>query len=435
VSILQSALAVFVLLGAYLLIVLERVDRTLAALLGGTTLIVAGVLNQREAVGVIDFNTLGLLAGMMLIVSVARKSGVFSYVAIRAAQLVRASPAGVLAIFSLITALLSAFVNNVTVVLLVVPVTFVVCEELGIGAYPFLFSEVLASNIGGTATLIGDPPNILIGSATGLGFDAFAWHLAPISFAILLLQLAAVHLLWGSKLKADSECRQRVMAIRAGMAIEDRYLLICSVIVTTAVLAALIAADLLQLQPATIALSGAGILLLLQSLPQSRAVRSEQLNHALSDVEWTMLIFLVGLFVMIGAVQKAGLLATVGKFLLAVSGHSPELAASILLWLSALLSAMVDNVPYVAAMIPVVKGIAPVLGGAKAPGPMWWALALGAGLGGNGTLIGATANIAMASLAERAGLRFSFVEFALRAFPLMLASVAVAQMYILWRYF
>jgi Na+/H+ antiporter NhaD/arsenite permease-like protein len=314
VSVLQSALAVLVLLGAYLLIVLERIDRTIAALLGGTALIVAGVLDQREAVGVIDFNTLGLLAGMMLIVSVARKSGVFSYVAIRAAQFVRASPAGVLAIFSLITALLSAFINNVTVVLLVVPVTFVVCDELGIGAYPFLFSEVLASNIGGTATLIGDPPNILIGSATGLGFDAFAWHLGPISLAVLLLQPAAVHLLWGGKLKADPECRQRVMAIRAGKAIEDRYLLICSVIVITAVLVALVATDVLQLQPATIALSGAGILLLLQSLRQSRAVRSEQLNHALSDVEWTMLIFLVGLFVMIGAVQKAGVLAIIGNF-------------------------------------------------------------------------------------------------------------------------
>jgi Na+/H+ antiporter NhaD/arsenite permease-like protein len=435
VSVLQSALAVVVLLGAYLLIIFERIDRTVAALLGGTALIVAGVLGQHEAVGFIDFNTLGLLAGMMLIVSVARKSGMFSYAAIRAAQLVRASPAGVLAIFALITALLSAFVNNVTVVLLVVPVTFVVCGELGIGAYPFLFSEVLASNIGGTATLIGDPPNILIGSATGLGFDAFAWNLAPIGFAILVLQLAAVHLLWGKTLKADSECRRRVMAIRAGKAIEDRYLLICSILVITAVLGALIAADVLHLEPATIALSGAGILLMLQSLPQARAARSDQLNRALSDVEWTMLIFLVGLFVMIGAVQKAGVLAVIGKFLLAVSGHSPGMAATILLWLSALLSAIVDNVPYVAAMIPVVKGIAPALDGANAAGPMWWALALGAGLGGNGTLIGASANIAVAALAERGGLRFSFVEFALRAFPLMLASVGVAQVYILWRYF
>lgn len=434
-SALQSTVAVLVLVGAYLLIIFERIDRTVAAMLGGGALIVLGVLNQREAIGFVDFNTLGLLAGMMLIASVARKSGVFSYLAIRAAQLVRASPAGVLASFALITALLSAFVNNATVVLLVVPVTFVVCAELGMDAYPLLFSEILASNIGGTATLIGDPPNILIGSATGLGFNAFASHLAPISFAVLVLEIIVVHLLWGRRLKADPECRLRVMAIRADKAIDDPYLLICSVLVIGAVLAALIAADLLRLEPATVALCGAGILLLLQALPQARAVRREVLDRAISDVEWTMLIFLFGLFVMIGAVEKAGVLTTVGRYVLAASGQSPCVAATILLWLSALLSAIVDNVPYVAAMIPVVKGITPALGGAHAVAPLWWALALGAGLGGNGTLIGASANIAAAALAERGGLRFGFMEFAVRAFPLMLASIAVAQVYLLWRYF
>jgi Na+/H+ antiporter NhaD/arsenite permease-like protein len=325
-------------------------------------------------------------------------------------------------------------VNNVTVVLLVVPVTFVVCDELGINPYPFLFSEVLASNIGGTATLIGDPPNIIIGSATGLGFDAFAWHLAPICLIILVLQIAAVHVLWGKTMDAAHECRQRVMAIHAGRAIEDRYILVCSAAVISAVLAALIAAGMLRLEPATVALSGAGVLLLLQSARQPRAERSEALRHTLRDIEWTMLIFLVGLFVMIGAVQKAGLLGVIGKFLIAFSAHSPAIAAAIVLWLSGLLSALVDNVPYVAAMIPVIKGIAPALGGSKAMGPVWWALALGAGLGGNGTLIGASANIAVAALAERGGLRFGFMQFARRAFPLMLASIAVAQAYILWRY-
>ena len=434
-SALQSVLAVVVLLGAYFFIVFELVERTTAALIGAALLIVAGILNQREAIGFVDFNTLGLLAGMMLIASIARTSGVFSYFAIRAAQLVRASPAGVLAMFAVVTALLSAFVNNVTVVFLIVPVSFVVCDELQVNAYPFLFSEILASNIGGTATLIGDPPNILVGSATGLGFDAFARNLAPISLAILILQLMAVQMLWGRRLKADAQCRMRVMAIRAERAIEDRYLLICSLFVIAAVLAALIASDVLHLEAATVALFGAGALLLLQSLPLPRSARSEALNRAVSEVEWTMLVFLVGLFVMIGAVEKTGVLAAIGKYLLAVSGHNPDLAAIILLWLSAFLSAIVDNVPYVAAMIPVVKGIAPALGGAHAVLPLWWALALGAGLGGNGTLIGASANIAAAALAERSGLRFSFVEFALRAFPFMLASIGVAQLYLFWRYF
>ena len=236
-------------------------------------------------------------------------------------------------------------------------------------------------------------------------------------------------------MKVAPENRLRVMAIRAGQAIEDRYLLACSIVVIPAVVMALIAAGSLRLEPATIALTGAGVLLLLQSVRQPRARRGEQVNQALADVEWTMLIFLIGLFVMSGAIQKAGILGVVGKFLLASSGHNLGIAAAIVLWLSALLSAIVDNVPYVAAMIPVVKGVAPAFGGAHSIGPIWWSLALGAGLGGNGTLIGASANIAVAALAERSGLRFSFMEFALRAFPLMLASVAVAQGYIAWRYF
>ncbi|MGH6828054.1 MAG: SLC13 family permease [Rhizomicrobium sp.] len=424
-----------ILVGAFVLIVFERVDRAVVALLGAGLVIVLGLLDQAQAIAFIDFNTIGLLAGMMIIVSVSRKSGVFGYAAIRAAQFVRASPAGVLAAFALITAVLSAFVNNVTVVLLIVPVTFVVCGELGIGVYPFLFAEILASNIGGSATLIGDPPNILIGSATGLGFDDFAAQLAPVSIVILLLQIAAGHLLWGSQMRAAPEARARVMAIRAAEAIEDRYLLVCSLAVIAAVLAALIAANVLRLEPATIALSGAGLLLLLESLPHGRAARAENLAQALGDVEWTMLIFLAGLFVMIGAVQQAGVLRGLGDLLTAGAGHDLRLAASIVLWLSAVLSAIIDNVPYVAAMIPVVKSIAPALGGPKMLAPLWWALALGAGLGGNGTLIGSSANLTVAALAERSGVRFSFVAFSLRAIPLMLASVAVAQVYILWRYF
>jgi Na+/H+ antiporter NhaD/arsenite permease-like protein len=429
------AVSAAILVAAYALIVLERVDRTVVSLLGAGLVVVLGLLTQSEAIGFIDFNTIGLLAGMMIIVSIARKSGVFSYAAIAAAQLVRASPAGVLAAFALITAVPSAFVNNVTVVLLVVPVTFVVCGELGIGVYPFLFAEILASNIGGTATLIGDPPNILIGSATGLGFDAFAAQLAPVAAIILLLQLAAGHLLWGAKMKAAPESRARVMAIRAAEAIEDRYLLACSLAVLAAVLGAFTFASLLRIEPATIALCGAGVLLLLESLPQDRAARAGNVARALVEVDWTMLIFLAGLFVMIGAVKQAGVLTALGHLLVATAGHDLPVAASTVLWLSAVLSAIVDNVPYVAAMIPLIKGVAPALGGSQHLAPLWWSLALGAGLGGNGTLIGSSANLAVAALAERSGVRFSFTGFAIRAAPLMLASVAVAQAYVWWRYF
>lgn len=424
-----------ILVGAYVLVVFERVDRAVVALLGAALLLVLGILDQQEAIRFVDFNTVGLLAGMMIIVSIARRTGMFSYLAIRAAQLVHANPASVLAVFALVTAVLSAFVNNVTVVLLVVPVTFVVTGELGVRVYPFLFAEIFASNIGGTATLIGDPPNILIGSATGFGFNAFLAELAPVVAVILLLQIVAGHALWGRKFAAAPENRARVMAIRADQTIEDRYLLVCSLLVIFAVLAALIAAKTLGLEAATIALAGAGVLVLLESLPHARAGRSENIARALGDVEWTLLIFLVGLFVMVGGVEKAGVLGALGRILLAAGGHNPGLTASIVLWLSAVLSAIVDNVPYVAAMIPLIKGIAPALGGAHAVAPVWWSLALGAGLGGNGTLIGASANLTVAALAERGGARFRFAGFALRAFPLMLASVAVAQGYIIWRYF
>jgi Na+/H+ antiporter NhaD/arsenite permease-like protein len=428
-------LSAAILAFAYVLIVFERIDRALASLLGAGLVIVLGILDQRQAVGAIDVNTVGLLAGMMLIVSISRKSGVFGFVAIRAAQLVHASPAAVLAIFALITAVLSAFVNNVTVVLLIVPVTFVICDELRIGVYPFLIAEIFASNIGGCATLIGDPPNILIGSATGLSFDDFARELAPPAAAILLLQIAACHLLWGRTMRASPADRARVMALRAREAVEDPYLLVCSLAVIIAVLAALMAASALALEPATIAVLGAGVLLLLDSLPHPHATRTGNLVRALGEVEWTLLIFLIGLFVMIAGVQKTGVLPALGRALLAVAGHNPHLAAGVVLWLSAILSAIVDNVPYVAAMIPIIKGLAPSLGGAHALAPLWWSLALGSGLGGNGTLIGASANLTVAALAERSGVRFGFTAFALRAFPLMLASVALAHAYVAWRYY
>lgn len=424
-----------ILVAAFALIALDRMDRAVVALLGAVLVVLLGILDQAQAISVIDFNTLGLLAGMMLIVSVSRKSGVFGYAAIRATQLVGANPAGVLAVFIVITAVLSAFVNNVTVVLLVVPVTLVVCHELKVGPYPFLFAEILASNIGGTATLIGDPPNILIGSATGLDFDAFAANLAPAIAVLLLLQIVIGHAIWGSRIKAAAEDRARVMDIRAAETIDDRYLLVCSLAVIAAVVVALASASYLRLQPATIALCGAGILLLLESLHSDRASRTQNLARALADVEWTMIIFLAGLFVMIGAVEKTGLLAMMGRLLVSSSGHDARVASGFVLWISAVLSALVDNVPYVAAMIPLVKGAAPQFSGAHAIAPLWWSLALGAGLGGNGTLIGASANLTVAALAERSGVRFGFGSFAIRALPPMLASVALAHLYLLWRYY
>jgi Na+/H+ antiporter NhaD/arsenite permease-like protein len=423
-----------ILLGAYALIVFEMVNRAVVALLGACLLVMLGVLPQRQALAAVDFNTLGLLAGMMIIVSVACRSGLFSFLAIRTAQAVRASPAGILAAFAGVTALLSAFVNNVTIVSLTVPVTFIICGELKLPVYPFLVTEIFSSNIGGTATLIGDPPNVLIGSATGLSFDAFAANLAPVVCALLLLQILVCHMVWGRRLSASAEDRQRVMRIRAHEAIEDRYLLACSVAVIVGVVVGLVFASRLNLEPATITVFGAALLLLLQTLPKTRQQHSEIVGVALADVDWMTLVFLMGLFVMVGGIAHAGVLKTLGGLLLRASSHNAHLTATLILWLSAALSSVVDNVPYVAAMIPLIKGVAPELGNPQTLAPLWWSLALGAGLGGNGTLIGASANLTVAALAERNGTRFSFVDFTLAAMPLMLSTVAVANFYLAWRF-
>ncbi len=423
-----------ILAGAYVLIVFELVNRAVVALLGACLLVMLGVLSQPQALTAIDFNTLGLLAGMMIIVSVASRSGLFSFLAIRTAQLVGASPAGILAAFAVVTALLSAFVNNVTIVSLTVPVTFIICSELKLSVYPFLVTEIFSSNIGGTATLIGDPPNVLIGSATGLSFDAFAANLAPAICALLLFQILVCHVVWGRLLVASAEDRRRVMGIRAHEVIEDGYLLVCSLAVIVGVVAALVFATALHLEPATIAVFGAALLLLLQTFPKPRQRHGEIVGVALADVDWMTLMFLMGLFVMVGGLAHAGVLKTLGGLLLSASGRNVHLAATLVLWLSAALSSVVDNVPYVAAMIPLIKGVAPELGTPQTLAPLWWSLALGAGLGGNGTLIGASANLTVAALAERSGVRFSFVDFTVAAMPLMLATVAFANLYLAWRF-
>ncbi|MBU6472745.1 MAG: ArsB/NhaD family transporter [Alphaproteobacteria bacterium] len=428
-----AACAIF--LGTYVFIVSERVNRAVIAMLGAGLVIILGVLTQEQAIRAVDFNTLGLLAGMMMIVGVARKSGLFGYIAIRAAQLVKASPAGILLALTLVTAVFSAFLDNVTTVLLIVPVTFIICGELKVSPYPFLVTEIFAGNIGGTATLIGDPPNILIGSAAHLPFNAFVVNLAPVVAVILVLQMIANHFIWGIRLAAAPEEKARVMRLKSAEMIIDRWLLWCSLIVIGAVMAAFIYARQLHLEAGTIALTGAAVMMLCETLPHHHHRHPELVTGAFHEVEWITLFFFVGLFVVVGGVEHAGLLRLAGHQLIALTGGNKAVAAYGILWSSALFSAVVDNIPFVATMIPLMKDMAPALGGPAAMEPLWWSLALGACLGGNGTLVGASANLTVAGLAEKNGLRFSFVKFTLAALPLMLASVAVAQVYLMWRYF
>jgi Na+/H+ antiporter NhaD/arsenite permease-like protein len=416
-------------------IMTERVNRAIAALLGGGVAIAAGLLTQEEAIEAVDFNTLALLSGMMIVVGVAKKSGLFGYVAIKSVQLTRGSPAGILFTLSAITAVFSALLDNVTTVLLIVPVTLVICSELHVRPYPFLFAEIFASNIGGTSTLIGDPPNILIGSAVGLTFNDFVFALAPVVIVIFALQSLAMHLYWGRNIEASEEHRARVMANNAAAMIEDPQLLRYSLAVIVMVLAAFVMARTLNLEAGTIALLGGAILMLLDTLRRPREHHAEAVTEAFHEVEWITIFFFVGLFIVVGSLEKAGVLELLSKELLALTGGDVRTTALYVLWGAAILSAIVDNIPFVATMIPLISGIAPEMGGEEAILPVWWALALGACLGGNGTLIGASANLTVAGIAEKSGAPIRFLPFMLTAFPQMLLSIAICHIYLLWRFF
>ena len=419
---------------AYVTIMTDRLNRAVVALLGAGLMIVTGILSQDEAIRGVDFNTIGLLAGMMLIVGITRRSGVFEYVAIWSAKVVKANPAGVLALLSIVTAVFSAFLDNVTTVLLIVPVTFAICRELKVPPYPFLFNQIIASNIGGTATLIGDPPNIIIGSAANLAFDQFVVHLAPVIVVVLAVQVLITHLVWGRKLHAAPEDRARVMAMDERAAITDWKLLKQALAVLAAVIVAFVVARFIGLLPATIAMFGAAVLLLLDSHGRTSEEQTHHVHGRLSELEWITLFFFIGLFILVAGVERAGLLDILARKLVAATGGEMTTMAFTVLWASAILSAIIDNIPFVATMIPVIKDMAPVFGGAEHLMPLWWALALGACLGGNGSLIGASANLIVAGTAERQGVPFKFRTFTMTAFPLMLISVAISHVYLWLRY-
>jgi len=418
----------------YAAIMSERVNRAIVSLLGASLMIVTGLLTQEEAVRGVDFNTLGLLIGMMVIVAITRRSGLFQFLAIWSAKRVKADPWGILVMLALVTAVTSAFLDNVTTVLLVTPVTLLITEELGIHPYPLLFGEILASNIGGTATLIGDPPNIMIGSATGLTFNQFLTNLAPIIVVILAATLGAIYFIWGRKLHATEEARARVMSFSEREAITDAPLLRQALFVLALVVIGFVFAHRLGLEPATVALGGAALLLLLHNLGRNAEEQSEDVHRTFGEVEWVTIFFFVGLFIVVYGVDRAGVLKLLAHKLLAATGGNLSVTATAVLWASAGLSAVVDNIPFVATMIPLIKSMGPTFGGASHLMPLWWALSLGACLGGNGTLVGASANLTVAGISERGGYPIRFMPFLRHALPLMLMSIVISNIYLYFRY-
>jgi len=412
-------LAAGIFLLTYGFIITERVHRTVAALLGGMAMILLGVLPQSQAFHSIDWNVIFLLAGMMAIANVLRETGLFQWIAVQAVRLGQGEPLRILIILSVVTALTSALLDNVTIVVLIAPVTLFVAASLRVSPIPFLIAAILASNIGGTATLVGDPPNILIGSAAGIDFVTFAANMAPISLAILVAFIIMARFLFRGELKAKGDAAANLEALDTAGLITDVPLLRKSLVVVAGVVLGFLAHGALHLEPATIALTGATILMLW--------ARSDP-HDVLNDIEWTTLFFFFGLFITVEGLVSVGIIEAVAQAALRLTGGSLPLTAMLLLWLSAFASGIVDNIPYTATMIPVVKS----LGEAMPVMPLWWSLALGACLGGNITLVGASANVVVASLAERSGHPISFLAFLRYGF--IMISLLMASLYVWVRY-
>lgn len=417
----QVIFATVIFLATYAIIVSEKIHRTVIALCGAGLLALTKILSPEQAVEAIDFNTIGLLVGMMIIVGITRQTGVFEYLAIKAAKRSKGEPLAIMAALSLVTALLSAMLDNVTTVLLVVPVTFAIANKLEISPLPLLIAEIIASNVGGTSTLIGDPPNIMIGSATGLGFMDFIINLAPIIALVYVFTIFFLRLIYKKDLVARPELQKNIMAMNENEEIKDMALLKKCVFVLVITVLGFILHQYVHLESSVIALSGASLLLL---------ITREDPEHVLHAVEWPVIFFFVGLFVLVGALERVGVIEAVAKYSLELTGGAMVPTAMLILWISAIASAFVDNIPFVATMIPLIQDMGR-LGGISDLNLLWWSLSLGACLGGNGTIIGASANVVVIGMAEKRGLRISFLGYMKIAFPLMLMSIVLSTGYLL----
>jgi Na+/H+ antiporter NhaD/arsenite permease-like protein len=425
----MSLIAIVVFVVAYALIASDRVNKTLVALTGAAIVVTLPIIDSDDVfysheTG-IDWDVIFLLLGMMIIVSVLRQTGVFEYVAIWSAKRARGSPLRIMILLVLVTAIASALLDNVTTVLLVAPVTLLVCDRLAINAAPFLMAEAFASNIGGTATLVGDPPNIIIASRGGLTFNAFLIHLAPIVIIVVAVLIALLPKLFPGAFSVDPERVAEVMSLEEKEAIRDHRLLITCGVVLAAVFTAFIAHSALHMAPSIVALLGAGILILASRLEHS---------DYLSGVEWDTLLFFAGLFIMVGALVKTGVVKQLAHMAIAATGGNTLIATMVILGASLLISGVVNNVPYAATMAPVVAELAPALVDHINPGVLWWALALGTDFGGNLTAVGASANVVVLGIARRADNPISFWEFTRKGMIVTAVSLVLAAVYLWLRY-
>ena len=401
----------------------EKIHRTTAALAGAVALLLFGIISFDTGIEHIDFGTLGVLVGMMLFVGVVKGSGIFEYLAIKSAKAVKGNPWLIMVVFCLITCILSAFLDNVTTILLIGPVTYTVCRLLlDINPIPFFITEILASNIGGTATLIGDPPNIMIGSAANLSFFDFIIYDAPAVVIIMAAIMIVFYFLYGKKLSVTDDKRAAVMELSENDAIHDKPLFVKSVVMIGVVALAFVTHGALGIEPSVIALAAAAIMLLISGADMEKVIL---------EVEWTTIGFFAGLFVVVGGMAETGVINMLAQGLIDLTGGNMLIAIVVLVWASAIISSFLDNIPLVATMIPIITTM-------EASGldvfPLWWAISLGACLGGCGTLIGASANVVMASISERNGYPISFMQYTKVGFPIMILCTAIACVYLVLRF-
>ncbi|MBP3962604.1 ArsB/NhaD family transporter [Paenibacillus lignilyticus] len=421
----QAYWAIGIFLVIYALIISEKIHRTIIAMLGGGLMLVFGIVDQETALHHIDFNTLGLLIGMMIIVSITAETGLFKYIAVWAAKKVKGEPIRILIALALITATGSAFLDNVTTVLLIVPVTFSITRQLQVNPLPFLFTQIIAANVGGTATLIGDPPNIMIGSAVEeLTFMAFIENLAPIAGIIMLSYIPIFVFMFRNQIKTTPELKMSLLQLDTSQLITDHKLLRKCLIMLGLTIIGFFLHQSLHLESATVALVGAFLLLLMTG--------EHTMEEAFTRIEWTTIFFFVGLFVLVSGLVETGVIAELAARAIEWTGGDVLATSMLILWLSAIASAFLDNIPFVATMIPMIQEMGHM--GVSNLEPLWWSLALGACLGGNGTLIGASANLIVAGLSGKEGHPIRFTAYLKFGFPLMLLSILLSSVYIYCRY-
>lgn len=418
----SQIISIVVFLAVIALIVWNKIHEAVIAVAGSVALLLLHILDVETAASYIDYNTIGVLVGMMLLVNVIKHSGMFEYIAIKTAKIAKGDPWKIMMMFVIVTAVLSGFLDNVTTVLLIGPMTISITRMLGLNPVPFLLSQILASNMGGTATLIGDPPNIMIGSQAGLSFMDFIVNAAPAIVIIMIVFILGLKVIYGKKMHVEDSAIQRIMLLDESKAIEDPALMKKSIVMICLVVLGFIFHSQLNVESSVVALTAAAAMMI---------IGKQKAEDIIADVEWTSIIFFTALFIVVGGLVETGVVGELANVIISATSDRPIMTMLIILWASALLSTILNNIPFVAALIPLVIDMGQ---SGMDVFPLWWAISLGACLGGNGTLVGASANIVLANISAKHGYPISFARFFKFGFPAMLMSIVISTIYLVVRY-